>query len=127
MADSYFFDKRVLKKGLIKYFIIFILILPIFIGLNVLLDGLTADWVIILIDIIVGVLLIFSLGFLYDKINNKRIARKEEKIKEFRKRQKLEASIAENENESVEIKEERVPKKKNKRKRRNKNKRIING
>ena len=124
MAESYFFDKRVLKKNAIKYLIIFIIILPIFIGLNILLNGLTASWVIILIDVMVGAFLLIGLGYVYDIINNKRIAKKEQRIKEFKKRQRL--ANLEVEDEKIEIQEEKTPKTqpKKKRKRRNRNKGI---
>ena len=124
MAESYFFEKRVLKKNAIKYLIIFIIILPIFIGLNILLNGLTASWVIILIDVMVGAFLLIGLGYVYDIINNKRIAKKEQRIKEFKKRQRL--ANLEVEDEKIEIQEEKTPKTqpKKKRKRRNRNKGI---
>ena len=130
MADSYFFDKRVIKRNTIKYSIIFVIILPIFVGLNFLLNGLTASWVAILIDVIVGFFLIIGLGFIYDKIYNKRMEKREQKIKEFRKRQRLEASL---DSEEIEIEEEPKAKAnsnsqvKKKRKRRNRNKGINNG
>ena len=128
MADSYFFDKRVIKRNTIKYVIIFIIILPIFLGLNILLSGLTASWVMILIDIIIGFFLIIGLGYLYDKVNYKRMAKREQKIKEFRKRQRLEANLNEDEIEIMEedsSKNKSTPSKpqaKKKRKRRIRNK-----
>lgn len=126
MAESYFFDKRVIKRNAIKYLIIFIIILPVFIGLNILLNGLTASWVMILIDVIVGFFLIIGLGYVYDIINNKRIAKKEQRIKEFKKRQRL-ANLEVEEEKEVFEEPTAKPQPKKKRKRRNRNKGLNNG
>ena len=65
-----------------------------------------------------------NLWYVYDIINNKRIAKKEQRIKEFKKRQRL--ANLEVEDEKIEIQEEQTPKTqpKKKRKRRNRNKGI---
>lgn len=118
MADTYIFDKRIVKKKLIKFLIELVIIFPILIAVNYILAGLTADWVMILIDVLLGLLLIWGVGTIYDKIAIKRAQKKLDKLEALKKREKdekLESAPIQNQTKE---KPQITPKKKRKRRNR---------
>ena len=96
-GDRYFFDKRVIKKGLIKYGSMFLIALPILVVLNVYALKDMSYWAATFIDVgvLLGVVLVCLI--VYGKIDaikeQKRIEREEEqkRIAKMRKKAKKQA------------------------------------
>lgn len=84
MQDRYIFDKRNIKSGFKKYGIMFLICLPILVGVNFLLKDLSTGWV-IFIDVVLALGVIIVLDLIVGKIEEK----KEEKRKAKEEDEKL--------------------------------------
>lgn len=82
MEDRYFFDKRVMKKLLIKYGIMFLCLFPVLIVVNYFLNQVLDFWVTIIIDVTLILLVVFVVELILNKIKQKK--ENEEQIKDDR-------------------------------------------
>ena len=81
MGDRYFFDKRVIKRALIKYGIMFAIGLPVLVVLNLYaLNGMTF-WAATAIDAAVLLAIVGACSLVYYKIERQRIRKAEEEAK----------------------------------------------
>ena len=118
MANSYFLDKRVLKRGFIKVLIEFAIIFPLLVLFNYLIGNSLKGWLVVFIDVVIALVLYIAIGVLYNKIYDNLKEKKERRIKEFRERQKQEEKNQNSEiNEQI-VKPAKVKSVKKKRKRR---------
>lgn len=72
MEDRYFFDKRVMKKILIKYGIMFLCLFPVLIIVNYFLNKVLHYWVTIIIDITIVLFVVFSVELIISSIKKKK-------------------------------------------------------
>lgn len=82
--DRYFFDKRVIKKNLIKYGIIFLIALPILIGINVGVKSLSF-WGGVFIDVAVLLVIIVVCNIVFDKIQANKERKEQEELQKQKK------------------------------------------
>ena len=96
--NNYVFDKRVMKKLIIKYGIIMLTLFPILIAINILLSK-VFDSGIIFFDIMLGLGYILLIEVILHKIE----IRREEKLEEARAKVKREKKRKQQEEKSAEI------------------------
>ncbi len=85
--DRYFFDKRVIKKGLIKYGIMFLIALPILIGVNVALKSLSF-WACVFIDVAILICVVLAGSWISNAIQKSRENKKQQEIDKEKQLQK---------------------------------------
>lgn len=79
MDDKYFFDKRVMKKILIKYGTIFLCLVPVLLVVNHFLNQYLKFWLTVLIDVTIVLLTLWVVQLVINHIKRK----KEEKENDF--------------------------------------------
>ena len=88
MEDRYFFDKRVMKKILLKYGIMFLCVFPVLVLINYFLNKVVEYWVTIIIDVTFILLVLFVVQLIENKIKENKeniVVIKAKQIKEKRK------------------------------------------
>lgn len=83
--NRYIFDKRVMKKLLLKYGLILLTLLPILILVNWLCGFLVSTIGYVLLDVAIGLVYIFLVEVILDKIAKRKEAKEEEERKEAKK------------------------------------------
>ena len=76
--DRYFFDKRVIKKGLIKYGVMFVIALPILVVMNIYVIKDIPFWGATMIDVAILLAVVILCLVVYGRIEAKRKAKQEE-------------------------------------------------
>ena len=108
--DRYFFDKRVIKKGLIKYGIMFVIALPILIVLNIYVFDKLSFWGATLLDCVVLLAVVAVCLVVYNKIEARKAQKEQEEIerqKQLNKaRRKVKKQAQKNGNNSSKINKE---------------------
>ena len=84
--DRYVFDKRVIKKVIIKYGIIFLCCIPILLGLNYVTRTLNF-WVVVVIDAAVVLVIVFGV-YLVEQLIKKRKQNKSKDVVVIKKKKK---------------------------------------
>lgn len=113
MEERYFFDKRVMKKILIKYGIIFACLFPVLIVLNYFLNQVLNFWITVVIDCVVVLFVLFIIEAIINKIKEAKQARendfvviKAKEIKARRNKPENQETIVVENNEKTEKKED---------------------
>lgn len=70
MSDKYIFDKRVMKKVLLKYGIIFLIAFPILLFTNYYLNKVMKFWLVILVDVVITLFIIFIAQLIINAYKN---------------------------------------------------------
>lgn len=78
--NEYFFDKRNIKKGIKKYGLIFLCLMPILIGLNILIQKLGTAWIII-IDVVLAFSVVIVVNLIIQKVQDKKLQLLENELK----------------------------------------------
>lgn len=85
--ERYFFDKRVVKKVLLKYGLIFLFCFPILILLNLWFNNFMPYFLVIIIDCAIVFSVVFVVNLIIDKIKLKKAEQK--KIEELKLKKQL--------------------------------------
>lgn len=106
--EQYFFDKRVIKKQLIKYGIMLAIALPFVITFNILCSDLKF-WIAVLIDCAIFGVVVLICEIVLATIRNKRMAREEAEAEQKRlllkERHKAEKAAKKKQNKTTEVEE----------------------
>lgn len=114
MDNRYIFDKRVMKKLLLKYGLILLSLFPILILINWVFKFIASTIGYVLLDIAIGLIYIFLVEVMLDKIAKRKEEKKEQEVRQKKKQSKQRAK-EESEAEVIIVTEveERKEKKKN--------------
>lgn len=92
MEDRYFFDKRVMKKILLKYGIMFLCVFPVLVLINYFLNKVVEYWVTIIIDVTFILLVLFAVQLIENKIKENKENKEEDivviKAKQIKEKRK---------------------------------------